>query len=459
MLSKYIGDKMFYKKVLMVAVPIMIQNGITNFVNLLDNIMVGQVGTVQMSGVAIDNTLMFVFNVCLFGALSGAGIFTAQFFGSGNHEGVRHTFRFKIWISLLLLLVAGIAFLGFGDVLINLYLQGEGQADSIAQTLYYGKVYLWIMVIGLVPYTVSQCYASTLRECGQTFIPMLAGIIAVVINLAGNYILIFGHFGAPELGVSGAAIATVLSRFVEAAIVVIWTHRHTAENSYVIGLYRTLLIPRKLVKEVIVKGMPLLVNETLWSAGMAILIQCYSYRGYDVVAAQNICQTVANVFNVIFIALGDSVAIIIGQLLGANELEEAVDQDRKMIVFCVGICFIIGTIMVLLSPVFPKLYNTTDSIRSLAAALVAAEAAYMPIHAFIHSSYFTLRSGGKTVITFMFDCGSLWILSIPAAFILSRFTAIPIITLYIIVKSLDIIKCIVGFVLIKKRVWVQNFVA
>lgn len=455
---KYIGDRHFYRMVLTVAVPIMIQNGITNFVGLLDNIMVGQVGTAQMSGVAIANNLIFVYNICVFGMISGAGIFGAQFFGKGDHEGVRNTFRFKLVVCSLFLLAAVWIFFCAGGKLFSLYLQGEGAASDIAATLRYGKEYLNIMLLGFVPFTLVQIYSGTLRDCGETFVPMLAGVLAVFVNLLFNYILIFGHFGAPCLGVAGAAWATVLSRFVECIVTAVWTHCHPKRAPFIVGAYRSFQIPRGLCRQIVRKGTPLMANEALWSCGMAVLLQCYSFRGLDVVASQNISSTVSNVFNVVFLALGSSVAIIVGQLLGAGRMEEAVDQDRKLIFFSVAVCFGIGAAMALMAPLFPRIYNTTESVRSLAASFIIVEALFMPANAFMHASYFTLRSGGRTVVTFFFDSVYVWVFSIPAAYLLGHFTAVPIVPLYVAVKCLDFIKCAIGAVLLKKRVWVQNIV-
>lgn len=457
-LRKFIGDKSFYKMVLAIAVPIMIQNGITNFVGLLDNIMIGQIGTEQMSGVAIVNQLLFVYNLCLFGGVSGAGIFTAQFFGQKNQEGIRQTVRFKIWMVTVLTLITIILFLTAGGNLIELYLQGEGTVESAVSTLYYGKQYLWIMLLGLPPFMMVQVYSSTLRECGQTILPMKAGVAAVFVNLILNYILIYGKFGSPALGVQGAALATIISRYVEASIVLIHTHRHRAENPFIEGLYSTLKVPGWLIKKILIKGSPLLFNETLWAAGMAVLAQCYSIRGLNVVAAQNISNTINNVFNIVFIALGDSVAIIVGQLLGAGKMKEARDTDNKMIAFSIFCCTCVAVVMLLLAPYFPMLYNTNNEAKELAKYLIMITAVFMPQNAFLHASYFTLRSGGKTIITFLFDSVFVWCVSVPIAFTLSRFTAIPVTSVYTFVQIGDLIKCTIGFILVKKGVWLQNIV-
>ena len=462
-IAKFIGNRDFYKMVLMIAVPIMIQNGITNFVSLLDNIMIGQVGTEQMSGVAIVNQLIFVYNLCIFGGVSGAGIFTAQYFGQGNHEGVRQTMRFKLWMVIVLTSLTVMLFLGCGTNLISAYLKGDGSAESIAATLFHGERYLRIMLVGLPAFAAVQIYSSTLRECGQTMLPMKAGLAAVVVNLLFNYILIYGKFGAPALGVSGAAIATVLSRYVEMLITVLGVHRKSrgerAPYSFVTGLYSTLKVPRDLTLKIVRKGSPLLFNETLWAAGMAMLTQCYSVRGLNVVAGLNVSNTINNVFNIVFIALGDSVAIIVGQLLGAGKMKEARDTDNKLIAFSVMCCTCVALVMFVMAPLFPRLYKINDEARVLAKYFIMVTAFFMPQYAFLHATYFTLRSGGKTIITFLFDSVFIWCVSVVIAFVLSRFTGLPVIAVYAMVQLGDIIKCIIGFILVKKGVWLQNIVA
>ena len=459
MLNKFFGTKQFYKHLILLTVPIMIQNGITNFVNMLDNIMVGQVGTVQMTGVAVSNQLIFVFNLCVFGALAGAGIFGAQFYGKGDHKGLRDTFRFKLIFCVgITLLCIGI-FLVFGEDLIGFYLKGEGNPKDAALSLLYAKRYLYIMLIGMVPYTVAQCYSSTLRETGQTVIPMVAGVSAVVVNLSLNYVLIFGKLGAPKLGAVGAAIATVIARFAELLVVSAWTHLHKNENKFIVGTYRSFKIPRKLCTQILIKGLPLMINETLWAAGIATINQCYSLKGLNVVAATNISTTFYNVFSVAFLAVGMSIGIILGQQLGSGQSDDKVrDTARHSITFSVLLSIVIGIIYAIISSFIPNAYNTNAEVKALATGFMQIAALTMPLEAYVNAAYFTLRSGGKAFITFLFDSCFMWCISVVTAFILCNYTALPILTIYLICQLLNFIKCIIGFIFIRSGSWIKNIV-
>ncbi len=460
MFRKYIGDRAFYRRVIAVALPIIIQNSIGNFVSLLDNIMVGQVGQIPMSGVAIVNQLMFVFNLCVFGATSGAGIFSAQFHGSGDQDGVRYTFRFKLIVSTLLCALGIGVFLLAGEPLIRLYLTGDGDPADAAGILSYGQDYLMVMLWGLPAFALSNTYASTLRESGETLVPMIASTTAVFVNLVLNWVLIFGHLGFDAMGVVGAAVATVISRYVELGIVVIWTHMHHQKMPFIQGAFRSLRIPGELFWRIVRKGMPLLINEALWSIGMTVLNQCYSTRGLDVVPALNISSTIYNLSGVVYMALGNAVGILIGQMLGAGETEEKVrDTDRKLIFASVVSCVVFGGLMAAISGLFPMLYKATPEVRMLAAQLICISALMLPFNGYTNAAYFTLRSGGQTLVTFLFDSCFVWCFCVPLAFVLSRFTALPILPLYFICCATDLIKSALGAYMIKQGKWIQNLTA
>jgi len=458
MLKRYIGDKAFYQRAMSIALPIVAQNAITNFVSMLDNIMVGQLSTAQISAVNIvNNNLLFIFMLCIWGGAAGAGIFTTQFHGSGDMEGIRYTFRYKNLTCLFLCLAGILGFYFFSDPLISLYLQGDGDPALAADTLYYGRQYMHIMLVGLIPFGLSNTYASTMRECGKPVIPMIAGIIATCVNLVFNYILIFGHFGAPAMGVAGAAWATVLSRFVELAVVALWTHCHAKQNPYIKGIYRSFRIPVKLFKTITFKGMPLLINECVFAIGMAILNQCYSFCGLNVVPALSIATTIYNLAAVVYRSFGNTVGIIIGQMLGAARPEKEIRHTYRLLT---ALCVFSGTlfagILAACSGLFPGIFNTTDDVRSLATWLILISSVAMPLQAYIFPVYFTLRAGGKTLITFLFDSGAIWVLCIPLAFVLSRFTSLPVTAIYAICYIGDVVKCIIGSSIIRKGSWIQN---
>ena len=455
-IRKFIGDKAFYKMAFMIILPMILQNGITNFVALLDNIMVGRMGTEQMSGVAIVNNIMMVFNVSIWGAVAGPGIFSAQFFGRKDYQGVKYALRFK-YAAVGGFCILGIAaFLFFAEPLVALYLNEGASEGDVASTLRAGEQYLKIMVFGLVPFALTQIYAGTLRESGETMIPMKAGIIAVMVNLVGNYVLIFGHFGFPRLEVAGAAIATVVSRFVECGIVMIWTHKNTEKNPYAKGLFRDFRIPGALVRDILKKGSPMMFNECLWAISMAIITQSYSMRGLEAVAGINISNTLLNLVSIVYLSMGNAVGIIVGHSLGAGKMEEARDKDNKLIALAMSTCLVMALVFVLIAPGFPRLYATTDQVREIAKEIMWVGAIFMPMHAFINTAYFTLRAGGKTMITFIFDSGFLTCVTLPVVFVLSRYTEIPIVPLYFCGQLSEMAKCVAGFVMVKSGRWLHT---
>ena len=216
-------------------------------------------------------------------------------------------------------------------------------------------------------------------------------------------------------------------------------------------------IPKALLKGIFIKGMPLLINEALWSLGMAFMSQCYSVRSLDVVAAMNIATTLSNLASVVFLSMGNTVGIIIGQMLGAGKTEQEVrDADNKLIAVSVVSCLLFGGLMAAVSGLFPQIYNTTDSVRHLATRIIWICAAFMPFNAYCNAAYFTLRSGGQTMVTFLFDSCFVWVCSVPLAFCLSRFTDLPIVPLYLACCSMDLIKCVIGYIMIRRGTWIQN---
>ena len=456
--ERFFGDKRFYYRVISIAVPIILQNGITNFVSLLDNIMVGSLGTEQMSGVSIVNQFIFIFNLLIYGAISGAGIFCVQYHGTRDQNGISHTFRFKLYLNVLLTVLSIGAFALFGDYLISTFLSESSTSGDIALTFSEGQAYLRIMLIGLIPYSVSQVYASTLRETEHTVVPMVASVVAVTTNFVLNYILIFGKLGLDPMGVEGAAIATVASRFTELLILVVWSHRNTDKCLYFKGVFKSFSIPTGLVKRMLLKTLPLMANEFFWSISMTLRNQCYSTRGIDVVAAQNICSTIFNVFSVVYMSFGTVISIMVGSLLGQGRFKEAKDTNRKVLVCSVFCGITLGVLLTVSSGIFPELYNTDDNVKSLAAYMMIISGVYMPFYAFNNSSYFTIRSGGSVGITFIMDSGFMCLFMLPVSFIVSRFTSVDIYALFVICQGAEALKATISFFMLKKSSWTKRLV-
>ena len=339
---KFFGDRKFLKHVAVITLPIVIQNTISNFVGLLDNLMVGRCGTDSMNGVSIFSQLFFVFTLCVWGSSCGAGIFTAQFFGKGDHKGVRDTFRIKLYLVGIATIAGAAVFLLFGEYFMEKFIHESDSVGDPVATMRHAKDYMMIMLIGMIPTALGMVYAGTLRDIGETSVPMKAGFVAVFVNLILNYLLIFGKFGFPELGVKGAAIATVVSRFVESGIEIVWTHTHKEKCRFIDGAFASFKVPVSLVKKIVIKGIPLAANETLWSLGLTMLNQSFSLCGLAVVAAINITNTMANLFNVFLFAIGESISILAGQLLGAGKNEEAKSTANRMIALSFVVSAVIG---------------------------------------------------------------------------------------------------------------------
>lgn len=455
-----IGDKAFYRMTFTVAVPIMLQNFITNLVNMLDNIMVGSVGTEQMTGVSVVNQLVFIYNLAIFGAISGVGIFTAQYFGKKDNDGIRYTLRYKLYICIVLFIAALGIFIFAGEFLISMFLHDNGDGVDITATMGFAREYLSIILLGLLPFAAANAFAGTLRETGDTFTPMITGLIAVVVNCAFNYLLIFDKIGLHAIaGVKGAAVATVLSRYVECIILIAYAvAKRKTKFPYVRYILKSFSIPKDLSVAFTKKAIPIFLNEVFWSTGMSMLSVAYSLHGPMVVAATSIATTINNLFMIAFLSMGSSIGIIAGRLLGAGEHKKAVDSVKKLMAFSVLLSIIMGILLFTLGSLLPSLYKeTAQPAKELAVYFIRVFALVMWIDAIANASYFTLRSGGKTFVTFLFDSGTLWGLSVPVAFIL-KLAGVSIYWVFPIVQILGLVKVITGLVLVGKKVWVRTLI-
>jgi putative MATE family efflux protein len=452
MFKKIIGTKQFYLSVIAITLPIMLQQAITSIVGLLDNIMVGSLNQDAIAGVAIANQIMFVAYIGLIGGLAGPGIYIAQFNGANNKEGLRQTFRVKIQFAALLTIVAIGIYLIFGNQMITSFLTVEGVTSL--QAVIEGNTYLYTMLIALIPFAISQIFASTFREIGKTKVPMIAGIIAVIINLFLNYGLILGNFGFPRLEVLGAGIATIIARVIEMGFLIVTAYYY--KYQFAVGSAPKLTIKSPLFRSIVKRGTPLLINELLWATGMALLLLAYSQRGDIVPAAFSISNATANLFYIIFGALATGISIMVGNELGANRLQQAKQNAYQLLAFAVFVCIMSGSLLWGLSYFMPQIYNVPLETRQLASSFMRVIAVCLPIFAFNAGCFFILRAGGATKTTLIFDALYVWVIALPLAFSLSYLTSLSIVLVYLIIQLAEILKSIFGFYLIKKGIWIKN---
>ena len=461
MQNRYIGNRQFYRHVLGIAVPIIIQNGITNFVSLLDNIMVGQVGTIPMSGVSIVNGLIFVFNLCIFGASSGAGIFTAQFHGSQDTEGERYTFRFKLIICLVLALLGGGLFYLGGPTLIGLYLTGDGDAAMAAGALEYGMKYLTVMLWGFLPFALTNVYASTMKECGNTFVPMVGGIVAVLVNLGLNYVLIFGKLGLPALGITGAAVATLLSRVVEFVVAFSYAFRC---RTMPLMKHAILRPGMDMLRKFLRYSAPVLINETLWGTGFSMItvIMGHMANSSDLIAAYTLAGNIDKLMTSGVFGIAAAVSVIVGKEIGTGNLKGVYNIGRALCFTAFVFGIVLGLaeytmFVTLMRPFVMPLFSLSAVAERLCSVMLMCYACAIPLHSFSTTMVVgVLRGGGDVNASLFIDNFPLWCGTLPMMCLLGLVLKVPNEVFCLCLMIEYIIKSPIGLYRLHSGKWIHD---
>ena len=442
-----IGTRNFYKTLIAVAAPLVLQQLITTSVQLVDNVMVGKLGEQAIGSVSVVNQLYFVVILITFGAMGGAGVFSAQYFGSKDFEKLRQTFRFKVIIGFLVALLSFVIFTFFGENLISLFTKNP-------TTIQGGLDYLNIIKWSAFPWILSVAISNTFRETGVTKPLLYISIVAIVTNTALNFILIFGLFGFPALGIIGAAIATFIARVIEFTLMLILLQRKgQVFNSKVFEIFK---IDKKVLAGIVVMAIPLTLNEALWSSGQTVFLHAYSTRGDSALAALNITGAISQLVFVTFGGIATAVAVMVGNTLGKGDLQEAKDNSKKLIAFSVFIAIIAGAVLFILSFFILDLYDVAEVTKRTAAFNIRVNALFIPVYSFNVALYFTLRAGGDTKSTIMIDAGYMWVVPVPIALALAYYTNLPVTLMFLLVQSLDIPKMAFGLARYRKEHWVKN---
>ena len=376
--ERMLGDRAFYAEMISVVVPIIIQNTVSNVVSLLDNVMVGRVGTLQMSAVAIVNQLLFVFNLCIFGGLAGAGIFATQYAGAHDHKGVRDCFRVKWMISLSMLACALAVFIALPKQLIGMYLAEETAQADAAATLGFGMDYLTVMLWGLLPFGVTQVYASTLREVGETRLPMLASVAAILVNLVFNYFLIFGKCGFPEMGVTGAAIATVISQIVS-CVVGFWYMRRRYE--LLRFSVRELRLDRTAAGRVLKIGAPMAIQQSIVSCGFLFLQKLVNLFGESMIASYTVATRMENILMIPIVGIQNTMATFAGQNMGAQRPDRVSKGLGQGVLVSLGMTMILCLAQIAGIPLIIRAFQLDAGAAAICRLHLFSSAVAIPIFA------------------------------------------------------------------------------
>ena len=425
--SNKLGKMPILKLMAAMSIPAMFSMLVQALYNIVDSVFVGMISDTdtEMLSLNIAFPLQMIFFAIALGIGIGTNSLISRKLGEGNHSEASNAALTGLFLGACAILVAIICSFFLPKIFLMIYDQPENVENMAIQ-------YLSITMgfsFGMFAETI---FNKILQSTGNMKIPMFSQLIGAITNIILDPIFIFksgatysapfiGEFVMPfgfGLGVRGAAIATVISRYVECAVFIIYVFIKRKAYPFFKGAFRTLYIPKDLLKRITVKGTPLLVNEFLWAAGMSVLSMSYSLHGIAVVAGYSISSTVVNLLSISFQSLGSSISIIAGKLLGAGKFTEAIDTVKKMFAFTLFASVLVGISIFLLSKPILMLYNTSEESKMYAEFFMKTVALTVPIGVIAHASYFTLRSGGKTFVTFLFDSVFLLCFAVPLAFTL-----------------------------------------
>ena len=449
---RWFGPASFYKSALAIGLPIMAQSLIQNLVSLIDNFMVSGLGDVKMSGVNIAGQILFVFMVLTNAICAAGGIFLTQYFGAKEKHGMQQALCFKIIVTGAAFIIYIIVSMIIPRAVLSLMVVGNTQADLILDQ---GEQYMFLMGFVGLPMVISSILASSLREIGRVKAPLMISVAATLINTFFNWVFIYGNLGAPRLEVRGAAVATIIARVIEMLIYLIYVAK--TKPPFLITLKTLGSIDWKLFRDILKKGGMIIFSELIWVVSETVTTALYNGRGgADVVSGMSSSFAIANLYFVAFSGVYTATGVIIGKLLGEGRLDEARRQKTWLfsgsVIFGIGMCFFGLATTLLIPVVFGSLSAASQAICR---DMVAFMALFMPLWVFNNTEFAVSRAGGDTEMGMWID-GIGTLIIIPSTFLIALFTPIGPVTMYIFVKSVDILKVIAAYIWLKKERWVKN---
>ncbi|MDO4278326.1 MAG: MATE family efflux transporter [Lachnoclostridium edouardi] len=445
-----LGDRRFLKKTVMIAIPVAIQGLLNTVVNLVDNLMIGSLGSTAIAAVGLANKVFFVFSLLVFGIVSGSGILAAQYFGNKDIKNIRKV----LGLALTLAVISALAFLIPARVcpqhVMRIFTASE---SSIAV----GSSYLLVACLTYPFIAVTNTYVAMLRAVNQVKVPVVISCVAIATNIIFNYILIFGKLGAPALGVQGAALATLIARMLECFLIICVVY--VGKSPLACRLKDMFGYSGQFLKLFFITASPVIANEFVWGLGTTIYSMAYGRMGDDAVAAITIATTIQDLVTVLFQGLSAATAVILGNEMGAGKLKRA----EKYAVYFFILQFIVtgigAVICILLRWNIIGLYgdNIPLHVAENVSRCLIVFACYMPFKMFNYVNIVgVLRSGGDTRMCLFIDISGVWLIGIPMAFLGGLFLKQPIYIVYAMVLSEEIYKLIIGYWRYRQKKWLRN---
>jgi len=445
------GDKKFLNTMLKLAAPIMLQNLIFSSLNLVDGVMIGQLGESAVAAVGIANQIFFLVSLLFFGIGSGSAIFAAQYWGRKDTERIQSV----LGLSLLMSISGAVL---FSLVAILLPVQVISIYSKDPAVISQGSVYLQIVAFSYVVTAITNSFAFVLRSTENVKLPLLTSLVALSLNTLMNYGLVLGNFGLPSLGVKGAAIATIISRLIEVVLLLLIIYRRKLPVAAKLPALLNFKILS--IKKFFNTTLPVIATEIIWSFGITTYNVVYARIGTESIAAVNIAGTLDRIIFVVFIGLGNACAIMIGNRIGAQENELATDYAKKYLLLGAIGASVLGLIMFLFVTPLLSFYQVSAATIDLTVKLISLMALSLPIRSLnLILLIGVLRAGGDTRVAFFIDAGSVWVVGVPMAFIGAYVLGLPVHWVYLMVLADEAVKLVFGLYRFFSQRWINYLVA
>ncbi|MFL0269441.1 MATE family efflux transporter [Clostridium sp. WILCCON 0202] len=441
-------DKKFFKALLRLAVPIVLQNLVLSSLNLVDTIIIGGLGERAIASVGLANQYFFLLNLLLFGITSGSSIFTAQYWGNKDIKNIKRVLGICVITGGL-----GALIFTIGGLLIPEQILGIFSKDR--DVIILGGQYLRIIAFSYIITSISFAYSFTLRSTGQVKIPMFVSITALGINTFLNYALVYGYFGLPKMGVQGSALATLIARIIEMTLLLFIVYK---TKNVIAGKLKELLdLSADFIKNFFKVTIPVIMNESIWALGVTLYSVVYARMGTEVIASTNISSTIERITWVIFMGLGNACAVMIGNKIGEGDEKEAFIYAKRFIILGPSLAIIGGIFVYFNSHFILSAYKVSPTVYNYAAKNLIVFSVFLWVKVFNFTSIVgILRSGGDTKFCLFLDTSGVWLIGVPLAFLGGLVWHLPVYWVYTLVFMEEVYKLILGLPRILSKKWINN---